>query len=42
MSAKTELAKQYHEKGYGCAQAVLTAFAQDYGLCEETSLDNNW
>lgn len=38
MSAKTELAKQYHERGYGCAQAVLATFAQDYGLSEEAAL----
>ena len=38
MSAKTELAKKYHERGYGCAQAVLTSFAKDYELSEETAL----
>ena len=38
MSAKTDLAKQYHERGYGCAQAVLAAFAEDYGLSEEAAL----
>ena len=38
MTQKTELAKQYHERGYGCAQAVLASFAQDYGLNEETAL----
>ncbi len=38
MSTKTELAKQYHERGYGCAQAVLATFAQDYGLSEEAAL----
>jgi C_GCAxxG_C_C family probable redox protein len=38
MSAKTELAKRYHEQGYGCAQAVLASFAQDYGLSEEAAL----
>ncbi len=25
---KTKLAKQYHEQGYGCAQAVLATFAR--------------
>ncbi len=38
MSSKTDLAKQYHERGYGCAQAVLAAFAEDYGLSEEAAL----
>jgi C_GCAxxG_C_C family probable redox protein len=38
MSTKTELAKQYHERGYGCAQAVLASFARDYGLSEEAAL----
>ena len=38
MSAKTELAKQYHERGFGCAQSVLATFAQDYGLSEEAAL----
>ncbi len=38
MSAKTELAKKYHDAGYGCAQAVLASFAQDYGLTEEAAL----
>ncbi len=38
MSAKTELAKKYHDTGYGCAQAVLASFAQDYGLAEEAAL----
>jgi C_GCAxxG_C_C family probable redox protein len=38
MSEKTERAKQLHEQGYGCAQAVLTAFASDFGLDESLSL----
>jgi C_GCAxxG_C_C family probable redox protein len=38
MSAKTERAKQFHELGYGCAQAVLASFAEDYGLSEEAAL----
>jgi C_GCAxxG_C_C family probable redox protein len=38
ISAKTELAKQYHARGYGCSQAVLASFSQDYGLSEETAL----
>jgi C_GCAxxG_C_C family probable redox protein len=35
---KKQLADQYHERGYGCAQAVLAAYAQDFGLSEETAL----
>jgi len=38
MSEKTERAKQHHEQGYGCAQAVLTAFAGDFGLEERLAL----
>jgi C_GCAxxG_C_C family probable redox protein len=38
MSIKTGIAKQYHERGYGCGQAVLASFAQDYGLSEELAL----
>ena len=38
MSAKTDLARQYHEQGYGCSQSVLATFAQEYGLSEETAL----
>ncbi len=38
MTAKTELAKRYHDLGYGCAQAVLASFAADYGMAEETAL----
>ena len=38
MSKKIELAKQYRERGYGCAQTVLATFAQDYGLSEEAAL----
>jgi C_GCAxxG_C_C family probable redox protein len=38
MSVKTDLAKQYHEQGFGCAQAVLATFAQEYGLSEEAAL----
>jgi hypothetical protein len=34
MSAKTDLARQYHEQGYGCSQSVLATFAQEYGLRE--------
>ena len=38
MSEKIDLAKKYHENGYGCAQAVLAAFSKDYGLSEEAAL----
>ena len=38
MSEKNELAATYHERGYGCAQAVLASFANDFGLSEETAL----
>ena len=38
MSTKTDHAKKIHERGFGCAQAVLAAFSQDYGLNEETAL----
>jgi C_GCAxxG_C_C family probable redox protein len=35
---KIETATNYHEKGYGCAQAVLASFANDFGLDEEHAL----
>jgi len=38
MSEKTELAGHYHNTGYGCGQAVLAPFAEDYGLSEELAL----
>jgi C_GCAxxG_C_C family probable redox protein len=38
MSEKAERAKQFHQQGYGCAQAVLAAFAPDFGLSEEVAL----
>jgi C_GCAxxG_C_C family probable redox protein len=38
MSEKTDLAKKYHARGFGCSQAVLASFCQDYGLDEETAL----
>ncbi len=28
----------YHDRGFGCAQAVLTAFAEDFGMDEVTAL----
>jgi len=38
MSKKTERATQLHEQGYGCAQAVLTSYASDFGLDESLAL----
>ena len=38
MSEKTAQAKQLHEQGYGCAQAILTSFASEYGLSVEIDL----
>ena len=38
MITKVELARQYHERGFNCAQSVLAPFAPDYGLSEETAL----
>jgi C_GCAxxG_C_C family probable redox protein len=31
-------ADEYHAQGFGCAQAVLAAFAEDYGLDPVTAL----
>lgn len=36
--SKSQIAVQYHELGYGCAQSVLVSFAQDFGLEEELAL----
>lgn len=38
MSDKTDRARQYHERGFNCAQSVLAPFASEYGLSEETAL----
>jgi C_GCAxxG_C_C family probable redox protein len=35
---KLDLAAQYHERGYGCAQAVLAAYAGNFGLEEGLAL----
>ncbi|OGO61767.1 MAG: hypothetical protein A2032_00670 [Chloroflexi bacterium RBG_19FT_COMBO_49_13] len=35
---KTDLAVQYHERGFGCAQAVLASCAGDFGLDERLAL----
>jgi C_GCAxxG_C_C family probable redox protein len=29
---KLDLAAQYHERGFGCAQSVLASYADDFGL----------
>ena len=34
---KVEKAVSLHDKGYNCAQAVVCAFAEDFGLDEQTS-----
>ncbi len=38
MTDKTQIADSYHKRGYGCAQSVLSAFAADFHLDEETAL----
>jgi C_GCAxxG_C_C family probable redox protein len=38
MSQKTDLARQYHERGFNCAQSVLAPFAPEYGVSEEAAL----
>jgi C_GCAxxG_C_C family probable redox protein len=35
---RSELAAEYSAKGFNCAQSVLCAFCQDYGLDETTAL----
>lgn len=35
---KKEVAAQYHERGFGCAQSVLATYAPDFGLSEEHAL----
>jgi C_GCAxxG_C_C family probable redox protein len=35
---KTDLAVNYHEQGYSCAQSVLAAYAGDFGLDERLAL----
>ena len=35
---KIDLAAQYHEQGYGCAQAVLAAYSGEFGLEEGLAL----
>jgi C_GCAxxG_C_C family probable redox protein len=38
MSEKSKLAISYTENSFNCAQAVFAAFAEDYGIDEETAL----
>lgn len=33
-----ELADNFHQRGYGCAQSVLAAYSQDFGLEEKLAL----
>jgi C_GCAxxG_C_C family probable redox protein len=35
---KRDLAVQYHEKGFGCAQCVLATYAEEFGLEEKLAL----
>jgi C_GCAxxG_C_C family probable redox protein len=35
---KADLAAQYHEQGYGCAQAVLASYAGDFDLDKRLAL----
>ncbi len=35
MMNKRDLAVKYHAEGYNCAQAVLLAFAEDFGFTKE-------
>ena len=35
---KGDIAKKYFEDGYNCAQAVLLAFCEDFGLKKETAI----
>jgi C_GCAxxG_C_C family probable redox protein len=35
---KLDLAAQYHERGYGCAQSVLATYAGEFGLDEGLAL----
>lgn len=38
MKNKGDIAKEYFLEGYNCSQAVLLAFAEDYGLNKSTAL----
>jgi C_GCAxxG_C_C family probable redox protein len=34
----SEKAREYHDRGFGCSQSVLTAFSEEYGLDATTAL----
>ncbi len=38
MTSKEQIARQNFRNGYNCAQSVFLAYAQDYGLDNETAL----
>jgi len=38
MSAKSEQAVRKFRKGFNCSQAVLSVYAEEFGLCRETAL----
>lgn len=38
MQTKGDIAKQYFLEGYNCAQAVVLAFAEDFGLDKKTAV----
>ena len=38
MSAKSEQAVRKFRKGINCSQAVLSVYAEEFGLCRETAL----
>ena len=37
MTERAERAQRLHEKGYNCAQAVICAYCDQFGLDEETA-----
>ena len=38
MSTKSEEAVERFRKGFNCSQAVLSVYAEEFGLCRETAL----
>ena len=38
MSAKSKQAVERFRKGFNCSQAVLSVYAEEFGLCRETAL----
>jgi len=38
MSAKSKQAVRKFRKGFNCSQAVLSVYAEEFGLCRETAL----